>query len=334
MDALPVSSLSDSLGRTIRYLRLSVTDRCNLQCVYCRDGLETFVPHESILRYEEMEQLVGLAVSLGVNKLRLTGGEPFVRRGFLDFLERLRDRYPTLDIRLTSNGTLLGPAVSRLKALGINGVNLSLDTFDRKTFERITGKDLLPQVLESMHTILQAELPFKINVVGMQGVNDSELPVFIDYALNNPVEVRFIEFMPMGEGTCWSSRIFWKGEAILAAVRKHCQVDFLKDTGAPARSYRLVKGDRQGKMGLISPVSQHFCASCNRLRLTAEGSLRTCLYDDREYRLREVLRHPRLGLPAVRRILILAVLHKPFGWRLLEKRLGAVASRRMHAIGG
>lgn len=334
MDASSASFLSDSLGRTIHYLRLSVTDRCNLQCIYCRDGLETFVPHESILRYEEMEQLVGLAVSLGINKVRLTGGEPFVRRGFLDFLGRLRGRYPALDIRLTSNGTLLGPAVPRLKALCINGVNLSLDTFDRKTFALVTGKDLLPQVLESMDAMLHAGLPFKINAVGMRGINDSELPVFIEYALNNSVEVRFIEFMPMGEGTCWSSRRFWSGESILAAARRYCQVDSLKDTGAPARSYRLVKEDRQGKMGLISPVSQHFCVSCNRLRLTAEGSLRTCLYDDREYRLKGALRHPRLGLPAIRKILIRAVVRKPFGACLLEKRLGAVASRRMHAIGG
>ncbi len=337
MDAIFGSPLTDALGRTIRYLRLSITDRCNLRCVYCRGGFETFIPHESILRYEEMEQLVELAVDLGVQKLRITGGEPLVRRDFLDFLERLRLRHPSLDIRLTSNGTLLGPAVPRLKELGVNAVNLSLDTFDRKRFELLTGRDLLPQVLASMEELLKAQLPFKINVVGMRGVNDEELPLFLDYALHNPVEVRFIEFMPMGEGTCWSSEKFWSADAILAAVRRDCLAEPLMPdrlAEGPARSYLLTKGNLQGRLGLISPLSHHFCASCNRLRLTAEGALRTCLYEDREYRLRGALRHPRLGIKAVRRIMELAVLRKPLGFSLLEARAGAVAGRRMHAIGG
>ena len=337
MNELSEGLLSDSLGRAVRYIRLSVTDRCNLRCAYCRNGFETFIPHESILRYEEMEQLVDLAVSLGVGKLRLTGGEPFVRRGFVDFLERLRVRHPSLDIRLTSNGTLLGPVVPRLKALGINAVNLSLDTFDRKKFARLTGRDLLPQVFESMQALLQARVPFKINVVAMLGVNDEELPLFLDYALHHPVEVRFIEFMPMGKDTCWSSERFWSADKILAAARETCLVEPLADdreVEGPACSYLLTRGHRQGRLGLIAPLSHPFCVSCNRLRLTSEGTLRTCLYDDREYRLRGALRHPCLGIGAVRRIVALAVSRKPFGFRLLEKCHTAVSSRRMNAIGG
>ena len=331
-------SLIDGMGRTVRYVRLSVTDRCNLRCVYCRSGFETFIPHESILRYEEMETLVDLAVALGVEKVRLTGGEPFVRRGFLDFLERLRTRHPALDIRITSNGTLLAPAIPRLKDIGINAVNLSLDTFDRDKFARITGADLLPRVLESMDGLLKAGIPFKINAVAVRGVNDMELTGFLEYALHNPVEVRFIEFMPMGENTRWSSERFWSAEDILAEVRKHCLAEPLapaSNAGGPARSYLLkAGGGEQGRLGLITPLSSHFCVACNRLRFTSEGALRTCLYDDREYRLRGALRHSRLGPEAVRRIIALAVLRKPFGSRLLEARTNAVAIRRMSAIGG
>ena len=150
----PAASLEDGHGRTVRYIRLSVTDRCNLRCTYCRSGMETFIPHESVLRYEEMEQLVDMAMDMGVEKVRLTGGEPFARKGFADFLERLRAAHPALDIRVTTNGTLIGPHIQTLKAIGLNAVNLSLDTFDRDKFEQITGRDLL-QAQRGRHARLQ-----------------------------------------------------------------------------------------------------------------------------------------------------------------------------------
>ena len=142
----PAASLEDGHGRAVRYIRLSVTDRCNLRCTYCRSGMETFIPHESVLRYEEMEQLVDMAMGMGVEKVRLTGGEPFARKGFAEFLERLRAAHPALDIRVTTNGTLIGPHIRTLKAIGLNAVNLSLDTFDRNKFERVTGRDLFHKV--------------------------------------------------------------------------------------------------------------------------------------------------------------------------------------------
>ena len=153
----PAASLEDGHGRTVRYIRLSVTDRCNLRCTYCRSGMETFIPHESVLRYEEMEQLVDMAMDMGVEKVRLTGGEPFARKGFADFLERLRAAHPALDIRVTTNGTLIGPHIQTLKAIGLNAVNLSLDTFDRDKFEQITGRDLFGKVRENMDALLDAE---------------------------------------------------------------------------------------------------------------------------------------------------------------------------------
>lgn len=331
--------LADEHGRTVRYIRLSVTDRCNLRCLYCRSGAETFIPHMSILRYEEMEQLVALAIEMGVEKVRLTGGEPFARKGFLSFLERLRAAHPALDIRITTNGTLLAPAVPALKELGLNAVNLSLDTFDRATFERVTGRDLLHKVREGMDALLAAEIPFKINAVAMRGVNDTELPRFLDYAMRHPVDVRFIEFMPMGEGTRWSTGRFWPASDILAAAARHVALtptSTAQRNGGPARLYTLsdAHGDGLGCFGLITPLSNHFCATCNRLRITSEGALRTCLFDDREYRLRNALRHPKLGIEAVRRILCLATRNKPVGASILENRHNAVAQRRMTAIGG
>lgn len=215
----PAASLEDGHGRTVRYIRLSVTDRCNLRCTYCRSGMETFIPHESVLRYEEMEQLVDMAMDMGVEKVRLTGGEPFARKGFADFLERLRAAHPALDIRVTTNGTLIGPHIQTLKAIGLNAVNLSLDTFDRDKFEQITGRDLFGKVRENMDALLDAGIPFKLNAVAMRGFNDDELPAFIDYAMRHPIDVRFIEFMPMGEGTRWSDSCFWSAPDILDAVK-------------------------------------------------------------------------------------------------------------------
>ena len=297
----PAASLEDGHGRTVRYIRLSVTDRCNLRCTYCRSGMETFIPHESVLRYEEMEQLVDMAMDMGVEKVRLTGGEPFARKGFADFLERLRAAHPALDIRVTTNGTLIGPHIQTLKAIGLNAVNLSLDTFDRDKFEQITGRDLFGKVRENMDALLDAGIPFKLNAVAMRGFNDDELPAFIDYAMHHPIDVRFIEFMPMGEGTRWSDSCFWSAPDILDAVKglvAVAPVEQEQRNGGPARLYTLSDPDGPGlgRLGLISPLSSHFCTSCNRLRITSDGALRTCLFDDREYRLRNALRHPKLGI--------------------------------------
>ena len=297
----PAASLEDGHGRTVRYIRLSVTDRCNLRCTYCRSGMETFIPHESVLRYEEMEQLVDMAMDMGVEKVRLTGGEPFARKGFADFLERLRAAHPALDIRVTTNGTLIGPHIQTLKAIGLNAVNLSLDTFDRDKFEQITGRDLFGKVRENMDALLDAGIPFKLNAVAMRGFNDDELPTFIDYAMHHPIDVRFIEFMPMGEGTRWSDSCFWSAPDILDAVKglvAVVPVEQEQRNGGPARLYTLSgpDGPGLGRLGLISPLSSHFCTACNRLRITSDGALRTCLFDDREYRLRNALRHPKLGI--------------------------------------
>ena len=325
--------LTDAHGREVRYLRLSVTDRCNLRCQYCRVD-NTFIPHEKVLRYEEMERLVALAVRSGVRKVRLTGGEPFVRKGFPSFLERLRCSHPDVDLRVTSNGILLAPYAELLRSLEVR-VNLSLDTLQADRFARITGRDFLPRVLEGMEALLKAGVSLKINAVALRGVNDDELPAFLELARTRAVDVRFIEFMPMGDSTLWSTSRYWAAADILAAAQKLADLTPAprnETTDGPARMYNIAGS--AGRFGLITPLSNHFCATCNRLRVTSDGRLRTCLFDDREYRLAPLLRHPRLTDETLWRVLRAATLRKPIGADILKKRQGAVAHRTMTSIGG
>ncbi len=337
-DDRPASSLVDLHGRRVRYLRLSVTDRCNLRCLYCwGGGGMRFIPHDDILRYEEMARLVDVAVESGVEKVRLTGGEPLVRKNVLHLVELVRKRHPAIDLRITTNGTLLESHVAGLRDLGVSTVNVSLDTFRREVFHEVTGRDFLPQVMAGMEAVLAAGLSLKVNAVALRGVNDGELATFVDFARNHRVDVRFIEFMPMGCGTRWNDANFWPADDILARVHDLADLrPVVPDKGGrgPARLFDIVGG--QGRFGVITPMSDHFCGDCNRLRVTSDGRLRTCLFADREYRLRPLLRRPKLGVEAVRRVIALANRRKPLGFRLLERmRPGlAVAERRMTAIGG
>lgn len=352
------SGLTDALGRRVRYLRLSVTDRCNLRCSYCWGcAAMRFIPHEEVLRYEEMMRIVDVAVEEGVEKVRLTGGEPFVRKGLTGFVAMLRQRFPALDIRITTNGTLLAAHAGALRDLGVSTVNISLDTFRRDRFAATAGRDMLHLVLGGIHAALDAGLAVKINAVALKGVNDDELPVFLDFARRHPVDVRFIEFMPMGGGTNWTEDQFWSASDILSAAERLADLTPLapgERRKGPAKLWGIAGG--LGRFGLITPLSDHFCRDCNRLRVTPDGRLRTCLFSDREYRLRPLLRHPKLGTAAVRAVLRLANRRKPLGHQLLARvRAGqlaelrapgqeppnapgeggaAVARRRMSAIGG
>ncbi|MDR0467004.1 MAG: GTP 3',8-cyclase MoaA [Deltaproteobacteria bacterium] len=327
--------LTDEYGRSVRYLRLSVTDRCNLRCLYCRGSLwERHIPHEEVLRYEELARLVELGVEQGIEKVRLTGGEPFVRKGFMDFLRMLRERYPRVKLRLTSNGVLLGEYVKALKELGIEAINLSLDSLRPEGFLAATGHDLFPVVRRNLDALLAEGVQVKINVVAIKDINRQDMRAFMDFARSHPVEVRFIEFMPMGGGR-WSEERFWPAEEILAEARKWaelvpCRPD-ARD-GGPARVFSIAGG--LGRFGLITPMSDHFCAACNRLRITSDGRLRTCLFADREYRLRGVMRHPRLDARFLSRVIRLASRKKPMGADILRQRRGAVTAKSMVSIGG
>lgn len=328
--------LIDSLGRTVSYLRLSVTDRCNLRCLYCGSKPAALLPHPEILRYEELLTLIGVARSLGIGKVRLTGGEPFARRDFLPFVRRVREAHPDLDLRITTNGTLLAGLAPELAAAGITRLNISLDSLERGNYARITGKDALPLVLRAVDECLAAGIRVKLNAVALRGINDHELADFLALARAKPVDVRFIEFMPVGGDTVFCPERFWPAEEIVAEAKRHAELTPEPRGGpdsGPARLFRIAGG--LGRLGVISPLSNHFCATCNRLRVTAAGNLRTCLFSDREYRLKALLRHPRLGSAAVRRVMELALRNKPLGHELLKERLGAAVCRtRMSAIGG
>lgn len=332
-------SLVDQYGRSINYLRLSLTDRCNLRCFYCNTCADyKFIPHDQILTYEECLQLIGLATRLGLSKVRLTGGEPLVRKDCVHFVERVLGQYPQLDLRMTTNGTLLAPEAKRLYKAGLKRVNISLDTLDRAKFERVTGRDLLFKVRRGIDACLEEGLKVKLNVVALKGVNDQELSEFIRLALDHPLDIRFIEFMPVGHCTAWSKNYYWPAEDILQATKAITPVEpdrVRTEHSGPARMYRLPEG--KGRLGLISPMSDHFCSRCNRFRITPDGRLRTCLFSDREYTLRPLLRSPKLGLESVLRVLQAAGRKKPIGSKILEGYGGSsqgLCQRDMNAIGG
>ncbi|WP_300160039.1 GTP 3',8-cyclase MoaA [Solidesulfovibrio sp.] len=327
--------LRDGRGREVSYLRLSVTDRCNLSCMYCRSrGKVPFIPHPDILRYEEMLDLVSLARELGITKVRLTGGEPFARRDLMGFIEALMGRHPGLDLRLTTNATLLAGKPAALAGLGVSAVNISCDTLDREKFARITGSDRLDAVRRAIDESLAAGLRVKVNAVALRGINTDEIPDFVRLATSFPVDVRFIEFMPMGDGNLWKPENYISAQDVLELARRCAALSpetNPHETGGPARMHRIEGG--LGRFGVISPLSEHFCDSCNRLRITADGKLRTCLFSEREFKLRSLLRNPKLGLPYVRRVIGLALRDKPLGYEVLNP--GSVPEARdMSAIGG
>ena len=333
-----IDYLTDMQGRAVRYLRLSLTDRCNLRCLYCCNSsqYQPCISHPDVLRYEELLRIVRLMSTRGIEKVRLTGGEPFARKGCTEFIGMLRAEFPHLDIRLTTNGTLTYDHIPALARMKIGAINLSLDTFNAECFARITGKDALHTVLKALEALLSAGIRVKINAVGLKGLNDSELPEFLHLVKNEPVDVRFIEFMPMGAETCWSEEYFWSAEDILAQARSLADIQPVPRHHAqsgPARMFTIAGS--KGRLGLITPLSNHFCGTCNRLRITPEGAVRTCLFDDKEYPLREILRNPQQGDAALMAALEQAIQHKPVGVELLRQRgLAAVAQKNMSKIGG
>ena len=293
--------------------------------------------HDEMLRFEECLELIAVASELNIFKVRLTGGEPFIRKNFLHFLEQVVRNHPNLDIRLTTNATLLSGKIGALKEIGVKGLNISLDTLDRAKFQRITGRDFFTQVRGAIDQCLEQGLRIKINVVALKGVNDDELPDFIHLAERLPLDVRFIEFMPVGESTLWRPDQLWTAAEILRDAGKIIGLDPVADRhgrNGPARMFTLRGG--RGRLGVISPLSSHFCNSCNRLRITPDGRLRTCLFSDKEYRLRPLLRSPKLGREHIRRVIIRAGKVKPLGHDLLaaQGRERSVCRKIMSAIGG
>lgn len=276
-----MAKLTDSYGRTIRYLRVSVTDRCNLRCRYCmpEEGIE-WLPHEGILRYEEILRIIRICSEMGVDKVRLTGGEPLVRKGLLGFIENIREIKGINDLSLTTNGVLLSQFADELKTAGISRINISLDTLVRDKFCYITKTDAYDSVISGIEKALGLGFRLKINVVAIAGFNDDEIGNFARYTIDRDIEIRFIELMPMGcAARLGNDRVFMSNELKGKIESLLGELVPEKSGLGPARVYRI-KGAK-GKIGFIDPMTEHsFCKRCNRIRLTANGQLRLCLFSE------------------------------------------------------
>jgi len=288
--------LADRFGRQLTYLRISVTDRCNMRCDYCRPAADAYKaePHNHILRYEEIERIVRVAAGMGVTKLRITGGEPLVRRDLLTLVEKLAVVDGITDLSLTTNATLLGKYAADLAAAGLKRVNISLDSLNSLRFRKLTGGELAP-VLAGIEAAKAAGLfPIKLNTVLMRGINaggeHSEVAELIDFAAANKATIRFIELMPMKQGMDWDKHYISIDEVLQREdVRARVDVDTVLQTENTAARYLPLK-DGSGEVGFIMPMSERFCEGCNRLRLTSDGGLRSCLPADHQLNLRDLIR--------------------------------------------
>lgn len=279
--------LVDNHGRSINYLRLAITDRCNLRCRYCRPekGIP-FIPHEEILTFEEHERLVALFCSLGVNKVRVTGGEPFARRGCLSFLGRLRQMEGVEFLHVTTNGVKTGRFLDELQAIGIDGLNLSLDTLDPVRFRQITRRDYLDAVLQTFHGALERKIPLKVNCVVLDDTRDEDIVSLAQLAQGYPITLRFIETMPFSGGSNPEAREKNQLRKRLARL-----FDLKEVTGKGPTTARIFElPGFAGKIGIIEGHSRKFCSSCNKLRITPVGMLKTCLYDNGVLDLKSLIR--------------------------------------------
>ena len=324
--------LLDSFHRKISYLRLSVTDRCNLRCRYCmpQDGVQK-LGHDDILSYEEFLRIVRAAAGMGMTKVRLTGGEPLVRKGILDFIRQLASIDGVMDLRLTTNGVLLPDMAEDLIESGVKRVNISLDSLDEKNFEFITGRNAMKKVWRGVEKAIEIGFDrVKLNCVAIKGVNDHEIPDFAKLSREMPLEVRFIEFMPIKSGKFWNDERFMSAEEVKAGVETIGELKAVPRNlqDGPARVFRF--DDAPGTVGFISPVTDHFCATCNRLRLTADGKIRVCLLSNIEIDVKQALRDGA-GQEELSEIIKKAVASKPKAHPI---KLKEDSTRSMNLIGG
>lgn len=327
--------MQDQFGRPIEYLRMSVTDRCNLRCRYCmpEEGVAGLA-HSDVLRYEELLRVAGAACRLGIRKIRVTGGEPLVRRGIVDFIRQLGRLSGKPEIALTTNGLLLADYAEELKDAGLSRVNVSLDTLQPDRFRELTLRDGLDKVLAGIEAAERAGLlPIKINVIPFAHFNADEVVNFARLTLDSPWDVRFIEFMPISSDLEYASKDGLSMKEIQERLLAIGDLEVLprsKDSSGPAHMYRLPNA--KGRIGLIPSVSGHFCADCNRLRVMADGRIRGCLFDNQETDLKAVLRGGGDD-QALEEILLAAACAKPEKHQINAEDFLS-PNRRMHGIGG
>lgn len=324
----------DGHGRNINYLRISITDRCNLRCQYCMpaDGIGN-IGHAGILSLEDMARLVKVGAEIGIRKVRLTGGEPLVRKNISQLIHYINEIKTIDDIAITTNGILFTQLADELKAAGLNRINFSLDSLVAEKFRYITRSGDMNVVIKSIKKAMELELhPIKINMVVIKGFNDDEILDFAELAYKYPLHIRFIEFMPIGD------LLFWSPERMMSSqeIRQQIQQKYSLQEGAriegngPARYYSMSGG--LGSLGFISPMSNHFCAACNRIRLTAEGKLRGCLYDLHETDVKDALNQGASD-ERLKQIFYQVINSKPDKHHM-DTGWGKDNNRKMYQIGG
>ena len=325
--------LIDPYNRHLNYLRISITDRCNLKCIYCvpRDLIPR-LSHDEILTYEEILRLVRIGIRLGISKIRVTGGEPLVRKGVYGFLTDLSGLDGLADLSLTTNGVSLKTNLNKITAAGINRINISLDTLNRTKFEHITGLDLFDQVWQGIEMALEMGFhPIKLNIVALKGINDDELTDMARLSFDYPLHIRFIEYMPMGESQIGNGPLLLAPEIKrrISVLGRLIPVPNTKNDG-PAQRYH-VEG-AAGEIGFIHALSHHFCDRCNRLRLTARGQLRPCLLSDHHEDVRGIMRTGGTD-EQLAEVFFKAVRHKPSDHNLAIQNPSRVCGQ-MSSIGG
>jgi GTP 3',8-cyclase len=284
-------SLYDKFGRQITDLRISVTDRCNFRCVYCRSAdPENYRDHDEILSWTELKRLAKIFVGLGIRKVRITGGEPLVRQGVEDYIAYLKG-LGVQDLSITTNGHLLAERCERLIAAGLQRINISLDSLEPGKFERITRTQSYGNVLEGIEVVQKSRLaPAKLNAVLVRGLNDNEVEAFAAFARERGVIMRFIEFMPLDADRHWSRDLVVPAAEVYERIHAQWPLEQIPhEKSETARKYRFADG-APGQIGLIAPVTQAFCGHCSRIRLTADGKMRTCLFSKEDHDLRGQLR--------------------------------------------
>jgi len=326
--------LKDAHGRTISDLRVSVTDRCNFRCRYCMpaEGMK-WLERSEVLSFEEIERLVGVFAGLGVEDVRLTGGEPLARRDFPILVSMLRKIDGIRDLSVTTNGYLLERDAAALVDAGIDRINVSVDSLARDRFHEITRRDALPQVLRGLEAIAAFEQvrPIKVNAVAIRDFTETEVYRFAEMARTTDFQVRFIEFMPLDGDRAWDMSQVLTGDEVRALIHERYPLEATeREPHATARVHRFADG--KGEIGFINPVSQPFCADCNRIRLTADGELRTCLFSMHETNLRDPMRDGASDAE-LEQIVRDAVWSKELKHRVNEPGFRAPA-RSMSAIGG
>lgn len=317
--------MKDSYGRVIDYLRLSVTDKCNLRCIYCmpEEGVKK-ITHEDMLTSDEILMACEVAVSLGIKKIRVTGGEPLVRKGLLDILRSIRKINGLSELCLTTNGVLLNEYVHDLKNIGVDRINISLDTFDAEKYKYITRIGDIKNVKDGINETLKLGFKkIKLNVVLIGGFNDNEIEDFVNLTIDNDIDVRFIELMPMTHIEAFDKTAYIKGEEVL---KKFKDFDKVESGRGVAKLYKL-KGAK-GNFGIITPVSNHFCKECSRLRLTFDGKLKPCLHSSDEINIKGLSRDEMIEKFKY------AIMKKPESHDVLDAVNRSHAERNMYMIGG